>query len=768
MNRLAISGSNIRHTHIVLKFMRIHAGLVLSALLLCLFPQLQLFQTAFAAGAPTISSVTPASGPTTGGTTTNIIGTGFFKGKAITDIDAGGQHTCAIADGKAYCWGVNESGQLGNGTTSDSTTPVPASTSGVLSGKIVSAISASVNHTCAIADSRAYCWGSNTDGKLGNGTTNSSTVPTAVGGILANKNVTDISTSIVGDYTCAIAEGKAYCWGSNMWATLGDGTQDYDPHPDPVLVKSDGVLAGKTVSAISAGSGHACVIAQNMAYCWGNNEAGSLGDGTVDIRRTPVAVNTSGALNGKTVTNISAETATCVVADAKAYCWGNGQGGRLGNGSTEYVNPFPLAVTSSGALNGKLVTDISARGGHTCALASGASYCWGNNVNGELGNGTTTSSSVPIATTGLPSSVNALASGNSHSCAATTESIYCWGLNNIGQIGDGTSNNTRTSPVTTNTTIFPTNRLPQVTFGGTSATSVTFNSATSLSVTSPAHSAGTVTVSVINPDGQAATRANGFTYQTPVTPPDAPHSLSASPVDSGVHLTWGQPASDGGSVITDYKIEYSSTEGASWQTFTRPATADRYATVSGLSTGVTYLFRVSALNSAGTSPPSSTTTGQTTYLTVSSSAAIAIVVTPTSQARTSSSSHTVSTDTNSPNGYTLSVSTSDTNRSLTNGTQTVAPTSGTPGSPGALESNSWGFRVPNIAGFASGGSTEDNVETSTYSWAGVPAFSSPAIIKTTSAPAQNSQTTIYYAMQANSQKPSGTYSGTIVYTAITN
>jgi alpha-tubulin suppressor-like RCC1 family protein len=201
-------------------------------------------------------------------------------------------HTCAIADGKAYCWGDNANGQLGTywGYGWFLSFPVAVDATGVLSGKTVTAISGGFLHTCAVADGKAYCWGFNIRGQLGNGTTTDSAVPVAVNtsGVLNGKTVTAVDG---GDYhTCAVADGKAYCWGLNSGGELGNG-MNTDSNV-PVAVSTTGVLNGRTVTAVGAGSSYSCAIADGWPYCWGSNSYGQLGNGTDTDSNVPVAVNT--------------------------------------------------------------------------------------------------------------------------------------------------------------------------------------------------------------------------------------------------------------------------------------------------------------------------------------------------------------------------------------------------------------------------------------------------------------------------------------------
>ncbi len=286
---------------------------------------------------------------------------GALAGRTVTAISAGSFETCAVADGKAYCWGVNSTATGGS-----SSEPV-AVDAGALAGKTVSAIAAGFRHSCAVANGRAYCWGENGFGQLGNDSTDDSSVPVMVGGVLASKTVTAVT---VGEYySCAVAGGKAYCWGDNADERLGNpggGSSSV-----PVAVDTSGDLGGKTVTAISSSLNHSCVVADAKAYCWGNNTRGQLGKNTTLMRNEPAAVDTSGVLAGRTITAIAAgDFQSCAVADARAYCWGANGSGQLGNnGSTDSAVPVP--VLTAGALAGKIISTISVGSGYVMALAAG-------------------------------------------------------------------------------------------------------------------------------------------------------------------------------------------------------------------------------------------------------------------------------------------------------------------------------------------------------------------------------------------------------------
>jgi alpha-tubulin suppressor-like RCC1 family protein len=342
----------------------------------------------------------------------------------VPRINSGGYHTCGLTStGAAYCWGRNDYGQLGDGTTTNRTSPVP-----VAGGLTFQALAAGGYHTCGLtASGAAYCWGSNQYGQLGDGMQTDRGSPVAVAGGLTFQALS------AGDYhTCGLtASGAAYCWGNNSVGQLGDGTTNSRSRPVAVA-------GGLTLRALSAGSDHTCgLTASGAAYCWGYNSYGQLGDGSTTNRTSPVAV-----AGGLTFQALSAgDYHTCgLTSTGAAYCWGNNAYGQLGDGTTT-SRSSPVAVAG-----GLTLRALSAGSAHTCGLtASGAAYCWGLNGDGQLGDGTTTSRSSPVAVAG-GLTFQAL-SARFHTCGLTPSgAAYCWGNNAYGQLGDGTTSN-RTTPV---------------------------------------------------------------------------------------------------------------------------------------------------------------------------------------------------------------------------------------------------------------------------------------------------------------------------------
>ncbi len=380
---------------------------------------------------------------------------------------SGTSKTCAIVSNELYCWGKNSNGgenfagQLGDGTTTDSVVPVKVrQDAGVLAGKIVDDVFSAQYHSCALATGKVYCWGQNSNGQLGNGTTTASSVPVEVGGLLSGKTVTNIGGS--GNTSCAIAGGKIYCWGRNDRGQVGDATTTN--RTSPALVSTTNLGGSYTATALSSSGSRSynmCAIADGKAWCWGGNEAGQIGNNSTPSSSnftSPTKVYDGGVLSGKMITAISqdgyyngnsAYPHVCVVASGAAYCWGDNNSGQLGRSSANPTRTtdaqLPVAVDTSGVLSGKTIQDIVVGLQHSCALANSKVYCWGNRGSGQVGDGVTsgTPAYVPTAVAEqsaglLGKTVTAIGGGANRGCALAEYQAYCWGLNTDGQLGDGT------------------------------------------------------------------------------------------------------------------------------------------------------------------------------------------------------------------------------------------------------------------------------------------------------------------------------------------
>ncbi len=372
-------------------------------------------------------------------------------------------YSCGVTtSGKAYCWGNNPNGQLGNANTgTNSNVPVAVSTTtGLTDTNVASITVGSGGTTCAITKTgKAYCWGYNNFGQIGNGDTTASNVPVAVSTTtgLTDTNVATISPG--NSSTCAVTKtGKAYCWGRNHFGQIGNG--DTTNSSVPVAVSTTTGLNDTNVATISTGTHYACALTTlGKAYCWGYNNTGQLGNSNTGTNSSvPVAVSTTTGLTNTNVATISAGTNTsCVVTKfGKAYCWGSNNNGQLGNSNTGTNSNVPVAVSTTTGLTDTNVASISVGQYTSCALTTlGKAYCWGGNTYGQLGNGETTTSNVPAAvltTTGLTNTnVASISAGPNFTCALTTsKEIYCWGYNANGELGNGNYINSITPGQVTN------------------------------------------------------------------------------------------------------------------------------------------------------------------------------------------------------------------------------------------------------------------------------------------------------------------------------
>ena len=361
----------------------------------------------------------------------SVDGTGSLTD--VVQVTSGWSQSCALLEsGEGRCWGSNSKGQLGDGSTTGSSRPVVVSDpdgTGPLTGIVQLTVHDA--RTCALVTSGSvYCWGDNATGALGDGTTTDRVRPTLVADVAGGGQLTDVAQVSAGlTHTCAVmTDGEARCWGGSGPGALGDGTSNLRTRPVAVIDPLAALEPISDVAEVSAGRSHTCArLDGGGASCWGGNSWGQLGTADVNSTSVPVAVSNSagdGPLSG--ITDLSAgRIHTCAVqSGGTAVCWGNNDSRRLGDGTTTHRRR-PVTVLNSegtGPLTG--VEQISAGYMHTCAvLVDTTARCWG----------LVTSSAFPVGVTdetgtGALTGVAQISTGEQWTCAALTSGqVRCWG-----------------------------------------------------------------------------------------------------------------------------------------------------------------------------------------------------------------------------------------------------------------------------------------------------------------------------------------------------
>jgi alpha-tubulin suppressor-like RCC1 family protein/uncharacterized protein YjdB len=349
----------------------------------------------------------------------------------FSSVSAGVDFTCGVTPvGTAYCWGRNAGGSLGNGSGQNQTTPTEVS---LPPGIRFDSVSAGQDHACGLArDGTLHCWGSNARGQLGTGDAVARSTPTAVVAPLGAPAVRYTNVAAGAQFTCARATTDvAYCWGLNFDGQLGNGENAgfTTANPRPLEVQ------GGPFEVVSAFRGHTCGLTDvGFAVCWGNNATGQLGRGGATSPGDFLPAQISGSRRFSAIAAGDGHACAIGLLDNAAWCWGDNADGQLGTtlGGGATLSTFQVAVAGS-----RLFGTISAGQALTCAVtrSGGAGFCWGSNAFGQLGTGSTTAQPSPAQPRAVAGglSFRTIDVGAQHACGVTTGNVaYCWGRPNDG------------------------------------------------------------------------------------------------------------------------------------------------------------------------------------------------------------------------------------------------------------------------------------------------------------------------------------------------
>lgn len=366
---------------------------------------------------------------------------------SITQLVAANETICGIdTNGYAYCWGSGEDGQIGNGTMQSSNIPqkVAPPDGSAVPLSFTQLVAASETFCGLDKNSLIYCWGYGLNGQIGNMAKNNVALPTPVGGNIKFNMLLGAGN----DTFCAQSTSNyVYCWGKNTHGVAGIGSTQTEVTVPTQIAMAQGKYV--KLNALTATNGNFCGFDSNYIYCWGLGSSGQIGNGLTNDQTGPAQIAYAYVPLSLPTQIIGNEYSLCTLINSRAYCWGYGIDGEMGNNTTAQKNPYAKVVTMP--TNGDLFKSVSATSNSFCALSTnGLIYCWGSGWYGQMGNNNDSNNLTPsmvsyanqtFAKDTAP--ITKIVGAADTFCALNSQGhIYCWGYGLNGETAQGVNQNT--------------------------------------------------------------------------------------------------------------------------------------------------------------------------------------------------------------------------------------------------------------------------------------------------------------------------------------